>query len=140
MIHDINIMIIISIISALLSSMNIWCVSLKHIRLHLNDLYMAFLMTGWMMLLSYLYYDIKNYKMILIFLFIICVSIYMIRKQIFINNRQYINGMIPHHSMAILMSNEIKKKSNDDDIIKLASNIIDNQHKEIGYMEKLQNI
>ena len=39
---------IIMIIAGLLSSMNVWTDKLRDIRLHLNDIYMAILMTGWM--------------------------------------------------------------------------------------------
>lgn len=39
-------MLMISIIAGLLSTMNIWAVNINHARLHLNDLYMVFLMSG----------------------------------------------------------------------------------------------
>ena len=74
-----------------------------------------------------------------------CVIIYCIRKQIFINETQYLKGMIPHHSMAVLMSKQLLKKSNNkyDDketklmskIKKLASHIINTQEDEIKLMK-----
>ena len=53
--------------------------------------------------------------LIMVVIFITC-----IRKQLFITEKQYISGMIPHHSMAILTSEEIVKKSNNREVSELA--------------------
>jgi len=45
--------------------------------------------------------------------------------------------MIEHHSMALLTSEEILKKTNDYNIAKLAKNIIQTQTDEIRDMRKL---
>ena len=50
---------------------------------------------------------------------------------------QYLNGMIEHHSMAILTSEEILKKTDNYDVAKLAKNIIQAQKDEIREMERL---
>ena len=95
-------MFIIMIIAGLLSSMNVWTDKLSDIRLHINDIYMAILMTGWMFALMGLYY--MNMTQIILGTIIIIIMLYMIRSQTFINESQYLSGMIPHHSMAVLMS------------------------------------
>lgn len=130
-------MVIISIFAGLLSSMNIWATKLDHIRLHLNDLYMACLMASWMIVLGGMYSRHYSNNTIFIGVFCIVLFTYLIRNQVFISETQFMKGMIPHHSMAILMAQKIKDKSNNNDIIGLADNIITSQTKEIEFMEKL---
>jgi hypothetical protein len=129
-------MFIIMIIAGLLSSMNVWTDKLSDIRLHLNDIYMAILMTGWMFSLMGLYY--MNMTQIILGTIIIIIMLYMIRKQTFINESQYLSGMIPHHSMAVLMSKRLLEKnlSLESEIKQLAINIISSQESEINLMKK----
>ncbi len=47
--------------------------------------------------------------------------------------------MIEHNSMALLTSNEIKKKTNNEQIKNLANNIINTQNDEINLMQNLVN-
>jgi uncharacterized protein (DUF305 family) len=56
-----------------------------------------------------------------------------------VSNKQYILGMIPHHSMAILMSKQLLQ--NQPPLLKeFVSNIITTQEREIEYMKhKLVN-
>ena len=128
-------MFFIMIISGLLSTMNVWASGWSDIRLSLNDLYMTLLMTGWMFFLMGI---LDKIVPITIFgMLLIVGSFYAIRKQLFIDQNQYLLGMIPHHSMAIMMSQEMQKKKNN--INSLLVDIIKNQRKEINYMkEKLQ--
>ena len=128
-------MIIISIIAALLSTMNVWSFDINHIRIHLNDIYMALLMTFWMIMLESGYNRTSNN--VLLGIIGIILSLYLIRNQVMITDSQFLNGMIPHHSMAILMAQKIKTRTKDKRIIELADNIITNQTNEIEYMTKL---
>jgi len=125
-------MFVIMIIASLLSTMNVWVSSTSDIRLSLNDLYMALLMTGWM----FLFMGVldKNNFITLFGIILTAGSFYAIRKQLFINQKQYLLGMIPHHSMAILMSKELQKKENN--IPKLLNDIITNQENEIKFMKE----
>ena len=136
---EIIIMMIIMFISGLLSSMNIWVVKLSDIRIHLNDIYMALLMCGWSLIFMGLYYI--NLSILLIGIIITSLIVYCIRTQLFIDETQYIKGMIPHHSMAILMSNKLLQKMYNNTINitpgikKLANSIIINQENEINFMK-----
>ena len=140
---EIMIMLLIMFIAGLLSTMNIWVDKISDMRFHINDVYMALLMCGWMLVLMGIYYI--NINIFTIGIIMTCVIIYCIRKQIFINETQYLKGMIPHHSMAVLMSKQLLKKSNNkyDDketklmskIKKLASHIINTQEDEIKLMK-----
>ena len=129
------VMIVIMIISSILSGMNSMVSNIGHIRIHLNDIYMGLLMSGWMYLLLGLYE--LNSKYIIIGILLIVVMMVIIRKQLFINDSQYLDSMIPHHSMAIFMSKKILEKEKDNKIVNdLAKNIINNQEKEIDIMLK----
>lgn len=133
-------MLIISLIAGFLSTMNLWAVDKNHIRLHINDMYMVFMMTGWMMLLSYFYYGehMQNANVgTAISLIAVVVVFYCIRTQFLVDDKQFLNGMIPHHSMAILMARNIKTKTKDTRIKKLADDIIIAQAKEIELMNDI---
>ena len=149
--HDL-VMLIIMIFAGLLSSMNIWVDKLSDIKIHLNDVYMTFLMVGWMFVFMGIYY--LNSSNFIIGLLLVITMLYCIRNQVFINENQYLNGMIPHHSMAVLMSRKLLEKYNgkyngkyDDknnsngnsslhpEIKQLAMNIISSQQNEINLMK-----
>lgn len=134
-INDIILMFIIMILSSIVSGMNMWVHDMKDIRVHLNDIYMGILMSGWMFMLYGIIYKIKiniNIGIITILL-----SIYFIRNQIFINKQQYLSSMIPHHSMAIFMSKKLNDKITirDNELNKLVNSIIINQQDEINIMK-----
>ncbi len=149
---EIIIMIIIMFISGLLSSMNIWVDKISDIYFHLNDVYMALLMCGWSLIIMGIYYIHGTIFTIGIIMTIII--IYCIRNQLFIDEKQYLKGMIPHHSMAVLMSKQLLDKSYNDNNInipkqvqKLVNHITNSQENEINlmksrvkYIEKIKNI
>ena len=140
---EIMIMLLIMFIAGLLSTMNIWVDKISDMRFHLNDVYMALLMCGWSLVLMGIYYI--NTSILIIGIIITAIIIYCIRKQIFIDDTQYLKGMIPHHSMAVLMSKQLLEKSNNNynntetklmsKINKLASHIINTQEDEIKLMK-----
>ena len=130
------VMIGISILAGLLSTMNVWVANVNDIRFHLNDIYMVMLMTSWMFLFGALYHGISLDKIVIGSIAVI-ITLWLIRKQIFINDREFLKGMIPHHSMAILMSEKIREKTSDQRIVTLANNIIKAQTEEIEYMNYL---
>lgn len=135
-VNDIIIMFIIMIIASIITGMNMWVNSLSDVRLHLNDVYMGISMTGWMFLLMGLFYSTQN--IIWIGLVTIIISVYLIRNQVFINEEEYLLSMIPHHSMAILMSKKLKEKDviTNNVIDNLVNNIILTQQEEIDIMKK----
>jgi hypothetical protein len=62
---------------------------------------------------------------------------YMYTTQQYIYDRDYLNEMIEHHSMALTTSGEILKKTSDPKVKILASKIINTQEDEIQYMKSL---
>ena len=135
--HIINIshyiiMFFIMIFAGALSTMNVWVDKISDIRFSLNDFYMIFLMTGWMFFFMGIIYQ---HLFVFIFgLVLVIFNIYFIRTQCFVSENQYKLGMIPHHSMAILMSKKLLKKKNN--IQNFLKNLIYTQESEINFMKK----
>jgi len=64
------------------------------------------------------------------------VCIWCIRTQFGISESQYLTSMIPHHSMAVLMSKRLLEKGSSD-IQPFLDNLIKTQAAEIIYMKSL---
>jgi len=133
-------MFFIMLLSGLLSTMNIWANKLDDIRFSINDGYMILLMTGWMFLFMGLFY--KELNIFIIGLLLVITTIWCIRNQFLVSEKQYKLGMIPHHSMAIHMSKRLLEKGNNTTDnnhnipIVFMENIINTQEKEIIFMKK----
>lgn len=126
------VMFFIMILAGLLSTMNVWVDKTEHIRFSLNDIYMIFLMTGWMFLFMGLYY--KESIILTIGTLLVIFNFWCIRTQFMISQEQYKLGMIPHHSMAVHMSKKLLNKNNTlEDFLK---NLINTQENEILLLEK----
>jgi len=92
-------------------------------------------------LLEVLMYDI-HMRMIsvsyyLSLFFVLYLFIYLYRNQMYIEDKDYLEEMIEHHSMAILTSDEILQKTKSERVKKLAESILTTQEKEIEYMKQL---
>ena len=129
---DHNIMMLLAcVLAGYASTMNMWVDNWDDVRFSLNDFYMVGLMTGWMfffMGLLTLRVGRALFGLILAVLFFV-----LIRTQAFVTEIQYLRGMIPHHSMAILMSKKVEKEPNT--ISHLLDQIIQTQQKEIIIMK-----
>ena len=124
------------ILSGLLTTMNVWVDRLDHIRFSINDMYMTLLMTGWMFLFMGIYYS--EGVVLFIGLSLVVLNIWCIRTQFMVTTEQYILGMIPHHSMAILMSKRLLQRE-PQELDEFLSNIITTQEKEIKYMKEIRS-
>jgi len=60
-----------------------------------------------------------------------------LRQQLFVDDKQWLSRMIPHHSAALTTSNKIYNKTNDPKLQNLAKEIIDTQEKEIELMKSM---
>ncbi len=118
-----------------------------HVMLSSMRTYMTILMIApmavFMMLFMWGMYKNKTLNFIIIGVAILVfgVTFYMMRNQTGISDIDYMKGMIPHHSSAILTSEESNLK--DPETKKLAEEIIKAQKEEIALMkeliEKLEN-
>ena len=112
-----------------------------YITNNLGKAYMAVIMAIFMVFLEVMMHD-HQYHVLSLNLYAILAAglalfVYIYRKQIAIDDKQYLEGMIEHHSMGIFTSEEILKKTNDYNIAKLAKNIIQTQKDEIREMREL---
>jgi len=116
------------------STMNMWIDNIDDFRFSINDFYMVGLMTSWMMFFMGLFtFDIKKMSAIIfVIIFFIC-----IRKQFLVTEIEFLRGMIPHHSMAVMMSKRLQEKPNS--IQHLLDQIIETQKIEIIIMKKYLN-
>jgi hypothetical protein len=112
--------------------MNVWVDKYDDIYVSINDLYMILLMTGWM----FFFMGIVNRdtKIALFGVCLIVANMVYIRTQFMVSEKQYIRGMIPHHSMAIHMSKKLLNK--DTNIKPFLEKIIKTQTEEIDWMKQ----
>ena len=117
---------------------------INNLNLHTNNLgkaYLSAFMGLFMVLVEAALHDyqyhvlsLKTYVLLAIGLGLF---VYLYRNQVAVTDKEYLKGMIEHHSMAILTSEEILKKTDNYDVAKLAKNIIQTQKDEIREMERL---
>ena len=124
-------MFFIMIIAGALSTMNVWVDKISDICFSLNDFYMVLLMTGWMFFFMGIIY--QHLYVFIFGLLLVIINIYLIRTQTFVTENQYKLGMIPHHSMAVLMSKRLLKKKNN--IQPFLKNLINTQESEINFLK-----
>lgn len=116
---------------------------LSYITNNIGKAYMATIMGLFMVLLEVLMHDhqygVLSLHTYIILILVLALFIYLYRQQIAISDKQYLEGMIEHHSMGIFTSEEILKKTDDYNVAKIAKNIIQNQNDEIREMRDLIN-
>lgn len=113
----------------------------EHVRWSEERLYMALLMGGAMsvIMLGFMWSMHTNTRVnvaiVLASVALMGVALYLSRSQRFVDDREYMKGMIPHHSIAILTS----EHSDLDDVrvCELANGIIRAQREEIAEMDWL---
>ena len=115
--------------------------SYKNITFSVGKFYMSVIMALLMGLLEVFMFDIHmriiSFYYYLILFFMLSIFIYLYRNQIYIEDKDYLQEMIEHHSMAVLTSEEILQKTQSERIKKLAETILTTQKKEIEYMRQL---
>lgn len=67
----------------------------------------------------------------------ISISIFLLRKQFLVNDKQWLKRMISHHSTALTTSHKIYNKTTNNKLKKLAKEIINTQEKEIQLMKSM---
>jgi hypothetical protein len=112
-----------------------------NIRNSLGKLYlstiMAFLMGIVEVMMHDFYVGVLSLQYYIPLFVLLCTLYYFYKSQYKINDKEYLNEMIEHHSMALLTSGEILKKTKDDNMILLADSIIKEQQKEISIMKQM---
>ncbi len=113
----------------------------SHVFFSVTRVYMTLIGIGGMAIIMFLFMrsmytnKLKNIGIILGSLLLMGISTFLVRKQIPIDDVNWMKAMIPHHSIAILTSNRADLK--DPEVKKLAQEIIKAQEKEIAEMKKM---
>ncbi len=146
MTHDpilsIMIMVLASIIIGYYLTMTI--ILRRNLTNNKNKYYQSLLMGFWMgfielamiRLLMNIWSPILTLILIVLLIGIVILTIF-IHYQIGINENQYMLSMIEHHQMAIEMSERVKPKVTNLDLLQIMNNIIESQQKEIEQMRSL---
>ena len=116
--------------------------ALDHVRWSEERFYMALLMAGAMALVMFAFMRSMMYRnraynvaLVAVALLLGAGGLYLSRSQVLVDDQAYMNGMIPHHSIAILTS----ERADIDDVRvrELADEIIEAQRTEIAEMRWL---
>ena len=111
----------------------------SHIYISLNRFYMTILMIAPMALimLGFMTSMYRNRKIngiiISVAILFLVGTLFLLRNQALVNDEQYMRSMIPHHSSAILVSEEAHLE--DPEVQALARQIIESQEQEIAQMK-----
>jgi uncharacterized protein (DUF305 family) len=114
---------------------------ISHIYLNTMRVYMTLLMICPMALIMLfvmrkMYQNRKLNTIITVTAVVVFVLTFMMmRNQTFIGDRQFMKGMIPHHSIAVLVSNNANIL--DPELKKLSEEIIKTQEEEIAQMRRI---
>lgn len=114
---------------------------LDHARFSETRLFMTMIMGGGMMIVMLLFMlgmyrsKGKNIAVVATAIILLVSGIGLVRSQITVDEVDYMEGMIPHHSIAILTSDRARIK--DLRVRKLADEIIEAQRREIKEMQWL---
>ena len=113
----------------------------SYITNNIGKAYLATIMGLFMVLIEFIMHDhqyhVLSFNWYAILFSLLAIFTYLYRKQIGIDDKQYLEGMIEHHSMALFQSEEILKKTDSYDVAKLAKNIIQTQKDELTFMTDL---
>ena len=96
------------------------------------EVFMHSFMTMSMSKIPFVYYYIPLFSSLILFL-------WLYKKQVGVDDTNYLNEMIEHHSMALLTSEEILKKTTNPQVKNLAEHIIKAQTDEIQQMKNILN-
>ena len=117
--------------------------SLDNVHNSLGKAYSSAIMAIIMSILEVIMYDLSHKMLTITYsyyipLFIaLFIFIWLYRTQFGINDKQYLNEMVEHHSMALLTSEQIIEKTKDPQVKHLANKILDTQKREIQQMNKI---
>jgi hypothetical protein len=121
---------------------NIMMNDVANITNNLSKIYISLVMAFIMGILEVLMYDMQNRTISLryyipLFLFFL-LSLWLYRKQIGVNETNYLREMIEHHDMALFTSKNLLEKTNiTPKVREFAKEIVNTQTKEIDEMKQL---
>ena len=134
--------IVMVIIGMLFNAMNILAYRFSDLYISKTLFYGGLLMASNMMWAHEIahYLSIGHFNILVFYFGIILsagISILLLRQQLFVDDKQWLRRMIPHHSTALTTSHKIYNKTNNPKIKELAKEIINTQEKEIQLMKSM---
>jgi len=117
MVHTLVVMVVGSFLVQYFMMSFVMANKVSQITNNLGKLYVSIMMGLVMGILEVIMHDV-TYKTLSFKLYVILglstmICIYLYKTQLFIDDIQYLDGMVEHHSMALLTSNKILEKSNN---------------------------
>jgi hypothetical protein len=134
--------IVMVIIGMLFNAMNILAYRFSDLYISKTLFYGGLLMASNMMWAHEIahYLSMGHFNIVVFYFGIILsagISILLLRQQLFVDDKQWLRRMIPHHSTALTTSHKIYNKTNNPKIKELAKEIINTQEKEIQLMKSM---
>lgn len=108
--------------------------NIQHITYSNGKIYMSTIMGLFMVVLGILMNDKINKQQLILFTGCLFLFIYLYKIQFGIDEKNYLQEMIEHHSMALLTSKQIISKTKNSVISNFAKKIVTTQEKEIEDM------
>lgn len=109
----------------------------ENITNSLGKIYISTMMGLSMIILMNIMMYKVNINQTVTYMGLLIVVIYLYKIQFGINDKNYLKEMIEHHSMALLTSKQIIKKTNNSPVADIAQRIINTQEKEIQEMRNM---
>jgi len=141
MVHTLVVMVVGSFLVQYFMMSFVMANKVSQITNNLGKLYVSIMMGLVMGILEVIMHDMtyNSFKLYVILGLSTMICIYLYKTQLFIDDIQYLDGMVEHHSMALLTSNKILEKSNNYEVVALAKNIIQTQKDEIVKMGEIKH-
>ena len=134
--------IVMFIVGIFFNPMNILAYRINDLYISLTLLYGGLLMASNMIwaheIIHYLYMGHFNFMVFSIgILLSIIISVFLLRKQFLVDDKEWLKRMIGHHSTALTTSHKINNKTNNPKLKQLSNDIINAQEKEIHLMKSM---
>ena len=133
--HVIGVMFVSSFVIQYFFMSTIMIEKLADFTFNKSKVYMSIIMGLFMGLVEVIMHDhqygVFSKKMYLGLVVLLSFFIYVYRKQVSVDDKQYLEEMIEHHSMAVLTSRRIIEKTDDYKVSKIAKDILRRQNDEI---------
>ena len=115
--------------------------SIKNMKNSTGKIYISLISALLISIVKVGIYDVSNFiistKYYGLLVSLLIISIFLYKKQFFVNDKNYLEAMIENDSMSLLTSNSIINKTKNDNIKKLAENIVKTKTKEIEAMNAI---
>ena len=140
--YQIIMFVVMVIVGMLFNPMNILAYRVDDLYISLTLFYGGLLMASNMMWAHELvhYFAMGHFNKVVFLIGIvlsISISIFLLRKQLYVDDEQWLKRMISHHSTALTTSHKIHNSTDSMKVKHLAKDIINTQEREINLMKSI---